>query len=418
MSTFPADQRVKLTKTVVDRATCPPDKAQVFFRDTALPGFGLRVTSGGTKAYIVEKRVNGRVRRQTLGRHGVLTTEQARREAQKFLGQVAMGLDPVAEQRTQAARAATLAEAYEAFKLARKDLKPKTLQDYDRHLNHYLAGWLRKPLNTLTPNMVSQRHRAIGEQHGKAQANAVFRTLKSVLNFARHEYLDGQGQPILTGNPVDILSHTRAWYRVERRKSVIKVHQLPAWYAAVQTLKAPDKPTSAHVIADFLVFVLFTGLRFNEAAQLRWEQVDLRDHTLYIGDPKNREPFTLPLSDFAVERLAERQALAVNEYVFPNREGTGHLVEPQRQMNHVIKVSEVPFTVHDLRRTFITVAESLDISPYALKRMVNHKVSGDVTDGYIISDVARLRAPMQRVTDFLKGSIGLEEPAKVVHLNR
>jgi hypothetical protein len=47
------------------------------------------------------------------------------------------------------------------------------------------------------------------------------------------------------------------------------------------------------------------------------------------------------------------------------------------------------------------VAESLDISAYALKRLVNHKMHNDVTSGYIVADVERLRAPMQRITDYL-----------------
>lgn len=58
------------------------------------------------------------------------------------------------------------------------------------------------------------------------------------------------------------------------------------------------------------------------------------------------------------------------------------------------------FTVHDLRRTFITIAESLDISGYALKRL-HHKMSGDVTAGYIVSDVERLRTPMQVITEHM-----------------
>ena len=49
----------------------------------------------------------------------------------------------------------------------------------------------------------------------------------------------------------------------------------------------------------------------------------------------------------------------------------------------------------------ITVAESLDISAYALKRLANHKMTNDVTAGYIIGDAERLRAPMQRITDYL-----------------
>lgn len=59
------------------------------------------------------------------------------------------------------------------------------------------------------------------------------------------------------------------------------------------------------------------------------------------------------------------------------------------------------FTVHDLRRTFATTTESLDLPAYALKRLLNHKMNTDVTAGYIVRDVERLRKPMQRISDFL-----------------
>ena len=70
-------------------------------------------------------------------------------------------------------------------------------------------------------------------------------------------------------------------------------------------------------------------------------------------------------------------------------------------MQRVIKASGVPFMLHDLRRTFITVAESLDLSYYAIKRLVNHKLTGDVTAGYVVANGGRLREPMQRITDRL-----------------
>ncbi|RLA10769.1 MAG: integrase, partial [Gammaproteobacteria bacterium] len=71
-----------------------------------------------------------------------------------------------------------------------------------------------------------------------------------------------------------------------------------------------------------------------------------------------------------------------------------------KPMAKVVERSGVAFTLHDLRRTFITIAESLDISAYALKRLLNHKMTNDVTAGYIITDVERLREPMQRITEF------------------
>ena len=49
----------------------------------------------------------------------------------------------------------------------------------------------------------------------------------------------------------------------------------------------------------------------------------------------------------------------------------------------------------------ISIAEGLDLPAYALKRLLNHKMNNDVTAGYIMRDVERLRKPMQRIADFL-----------------
>ncbi|MFX8543023.1 hypothetical protein ABTM06_20225, partial [Acinetobacter baumannii] len=61
------------------------------------------------------------------------------------------------------------------------------------------------------------------------------------------------------------------------------------------------------------------------------------------------------------------------------------------------------------RRTFITIAESLDISAYALKRLLNHKMTNDVTAGYIVTDFERLRKPMQEITDHLLKCMELKQ---------
>jgi len=52
-----------------------------------------------------------------------------------------------------------------------------------------------------------------------------------------------------------------------------------------------------------------------------------------------------------------------------------------------------------------TIAESLDISAYAIKRLINHKMNNDITAGYIVNDVERLRKPMQQITDYLMESM-------------
>jgi integrase len=78
----------------------------------------------------------------------------------------------------------------------------------------------------------------------------------------------------------------------------------------------------------------------------------------------------------------------------------------KKAVNRVEKLSGVSFTLHDLRRAFATVADSLDLPAYALKRLLNHKMNNDVTAGYIMKDVERFRKPMQQVTNFLLEHMG------------
>lgn len=403
----------RLTKTLVER-TPLPKTGQLILRDTELKGFGVRFSGGGTRAFVVETRIEGKVKRISLGRYPALTVEEARREARKVLGEIASGRNPLAEKANQVASHLTLAQAWEDFKSVRKTLKPKTVFDYGRFLETAFPDWKHKPLTSITKDMVAKRHTQLGETRGQAYANHALRFVRALYNFARAQYDDANGDPLLPNNPVSRLSQTRAWYRVQRRRTVIKAHQLPAWLNAVEALRASGDPAgSAYSVADYLTVLLFTGLRRGEASRLTWDAVDLEGRTLTIEDTKNGEPLELPLSDYLVTLFARRKAALRGDYVFPGTGKHGYLVEPRKPMRRVIEASGVQFSLHDLRRTFITAAESIDIPIFAIKRLVNHKMHGDVTAGYIISDVERLRAPMQRITDFLLKA-GKQRPSPVV----
>ncbi len=136
---------------------------------------------------------------------------------------------------------------------------------------------------------------------------------------------------------------------------------------------------------------------------------DLKARTFTLRDTKNRDSHTLPMSDFIYDIFMRRRKTTQGEFVFPAKSNTGYLQEPRKALLNVIKLSGIEFTTHDLRRTFITTAESLDISAYALKRLLNHKMNNDVTSGYLIIDVERLRKPMQQVTDYLLRCMGVKE---------
>jgi hypothetical protein len=68
------------------------------------------------------------------------------------------------------------------------------------------------------------------------------------------------------------------------------------------------------------------------------------------------------------------------------------------------------------RRTFVTIAEGLDVPAYALKRLLNHAMTNDVTAGYIITDVERLRAPMEKIHDFMLKAADIRASAPILQL--
>jgi len=405
----------KITKSYVDRLSTP-ETGQTFVRDSELKGFAVRITSTGAKSFILEKRIDGKVKRLTLGRYPELTVEQARKEAHKLLGQIAMGRNPPAEKKSEALQGTTLQQAFDDFIAVRKKLKARTLYDYQRIMKTVFADWQNKAMLQINKDMVAKRHSKIGAEHGEAYANLSMRFLRALFNFAIAQYEDGNGHSILRENPVIRLTQTRAWYRVERRQTVIKPHELEPWFTTVMNQKNDVTSQNRETIRDYLLLVLFTGLRREEAAKMTWKNVDLKARTLKVTDTKNHQDHTLPLSDFLFDLLQQRKNNAINEFVFQRANGTGYISEQRKQLAKIIKESGVSFTIHDLRRTFVTVAESLDISAYAVKRLVNHKMSSDITAGYIVTDVERLRLPMQKITDYMLKCAGYKPSATITEL--
>jgi len=405
---------MRLNKSTIDTLELPT-KGQRLYRDDALKCFGVRVTTTGTKTFFVEKRIHGRKRRISIGRYGELTPEQARKEAQKFLGKVATGIDPVAEKQARDIKGITLGDVFEEYLSVRKTLTPGTVHDYRRQMRESFSDWVNRPLALISKDAVAKRHARIG-QRSPHRANGAMRVLRALFNFAHGQYEDEHGGSLFPNNPVSRLSHTRAWYPSTRRQTLIKRSDLPSWFEAVNALRLQSEDTQARTVADYLLVLLFTGMRRSEGMNLQWDNIDLAAATLTVPTTKNGKALTLPLSDFLLELFKARRLLVEGPHVFPGSGEYGRLVEPRPQINKVIKQSGITFTLHDLRRTYITVAESLDISGYAIKRLANHSVGNDVTAGYIISDVERLRAPMQRITDFLLSVSGSRPPAEVISL--
>lgn len=412
-------RRLNFTKATIEGLPAAASGKRDYYNDTKVRGLQLVVTDSAAKTYYLYVRSAGKPHRHRIGAHPTLTVENARKLAEAARGRAATGTDLRAERKAEERNRVTLSGAFGAYKeISKRRLKERTLYDYGRYMETAFKEWQAKPLVELTKDLVAKRHQRLSKDNGPAYADGAMRFLRAVINFAQFHYEDADGTPLLPDNPVRRLSQTRAWNRVKRRTTYIKPGQLAPWFKEVLALKADPERHEACAIADWLLVTLLTGIRRNEGLALKWADVDLSHKTLTLRDTKNHTDHTLPLSDYLFALLdARRKDNPEGVYVFASYGDDGHLVDPRKPLERIAKASEVTFTPHDLRRTFITIAESLDIPAYALKRLLNHKMSNDITAGYIITDVERLRRPMQQVTDFILRSAGLKPSAQIATLH-
>ncbi|MDI3237499.1 integrase family protein [Acinetobacter ursingii] len=407
-------KKYNLTKTFIDSLPFCSDK-QVFYKDEKLQGFAVRVTKN-SKSYIVEKKLpTGETCRVTIGQHGVWTISQAREKAQEYLLMIAKGINPnldkrtnknqYAEQKENSRLIPTLQDAYTTYKLKKK-LSENTLDSYNRCINDYFEDWKNLKITSITNKMILDRHTVLSER-SKAQANLAMKFFSALYNLTSKIVLDSNSKKIITEpNPVGSIYETKTWNKIKRRRNYIRADQLHDWAYHVATthwLGSQKNNMHAYTNQDYLFLIILTGFRRSEAETVEWKNIDLKYGTIKITDTKNGEDLLLPLGDMLWHILKERKKRAGdNQYIFPDRTGKSHIEDRRDIRRKITESSGIEFTFHDLRRTFGTIANSLAIGSYTIKRLINHTLEdddNDVTDGYIQVSFEDLRKAMNMIED-------------------
>lgn len=404
--------RLKLTnETLLERCLPPPTDAvtesgkpvrQKLYFDSEVRGFGVIVTRNDrsgvpTRTFFVQREVNGRSRRVTIGRLGDLKLAQARRRAQEIIPEMLKGVDPNAEKRRARARGVTLGDAADDFrsKPAKRSREAKaalTLKNHDRFLDA-LKDWQKRPLAEISRAEVLARHKRLTSSLGPVGANNVMRWFRSVYNAAMIVY------ETLPPNPCIVLGDR--WNKERRKRSPIPWERLADWSAWVEIELRSRNP----VRADLMLFILFTGLRSTDAATVRWEDVNLGQRMLHRPIPKGGadRAFDVPFGD-AVAAIFERRndenaKLYGNacRWVFPAFARTGGVT-------HVSELKEEGQpSPHRLRDTFATAAHESGVALLDTKKLMNHQLpSGDVTEGYMRPALEHLRLQHEKIVRHLQ----------------
>ena len=397
-----AARKSALTGEVVSRAE--PLGAPYVIWDDRLTGFGVRVSPGGVKSFFVQYR-NGegrrtdRNRKLTLGRYPGLSPGAARKQAQALLGRARDGRDPSRE-RALARELPRVGEAVEAW-LGTRNVSDASLQLYRRSAEVWLKGWHGRQLDEVTREDVARRFSEVTERHGRVKANLGLFVLGGAY---RRSVVDHPG----LRDPVERWKHAggRA-HRLKRRRIEHPAVLLPAWDRGIcEGVRRPE-------VQDFFRFGLYTGMRRGEVLALRWDRVALGEGRFRVDETKGDEclelPVTRQLAALLARRWEARPSGAEPAWVFASPASPEQpLSRPDSYYRAIVRHGGKPFWYHAFRNCLITVAaHELKLPESLVKRLVNHRAHGDVTQGYATQwTLEQLRDPAQRIADRIDSLIG------------
>lgn len=352
----------RLSKRVVDATT--PAKKDVYVWDSALKGFGLKVTPSGRKVYIVQYRMSGRksrTRRVTLGRHGSITAEDARRLAKASLGQVASGLDPAREKDKVRGgyMMRDLLTKFDEEHIAIK-LKEKTQEDYRRNIKRRILPNLGHMLaHEVTRQDVMRLHHAM--RATPIAANRTIAALSKFFNWCeKYGYREEEKNPCRW---VDKYKETPK----QRFLSPEEIEHLS------NTL---DQAMRDKVVSDYAIYavrlLMLTGARLGEIINLKWDYVNWSRGTLDLPDSKTGAKL-IYLNGPAKDILSEIVRQPDNPYVCCGAVSGQPIVNIQkswRRLRGLAGLDDV--RLHDLRHTFASVAVSNGMSLPIIGALLGH----------------------------------------------
>lgn len=404
----------RLTKRIVDGVT--PGEKPYFLWCSDLPGFGVRVFPSGKCIYYADYRNSeGARRRMSLGHHGKLTTEEARKEAMKTLGGVLKGEDPVEERMTRR-NSMTVAElcdrylrAAEAGLIMGKGRRPKKASTLvtdrgrvERHIKPLLGRKLVRNLKQADINKflrdVAGGKTAVVEKTEKKRGKAVVeggtgtaaRTtglLGGILSYAVSE-------GTIPFNPARGVKRP-ADGRRERRLDAHEYRQLG------KTLLAAAKELQSKQIVEGVQLLALTGCRLGEIETLKWNEVDSEHGCFRFLDSKEGasvRPVGRPVFNI-LDRIKKRKDCP---FVLPAVRSRGHFGGMPSGFKRIVKKAKLDdVTPHTLRHSYASVAGDLGYSESTIGALLGH-AAGTVTSKYVHHLDSVLIAAADRVAQTIR----------------
>lgn len=399
MSTGAGTRRI--TKRVVDSL-----KPGELVWDADVKGFGVRCQRAA-KVYLLKKRVGGRQRWITIGRHGSpWTPETARREAQRFLGNIAGGADP-AIAREADKRNPTVKQLVDAFMGEHVEAKRKasTAALYRDLLNRLaLPSMGKMRVTDITHADVARFHHRLKET--PYQANRTLAVLSSFFSWAeRHGYRPRGSNPCHDVEP----------YKERKLERFLSSEELAR---LGEVLSSADKDGEAPAATAAIRLLILTGCRKSEILTLLWQHVDFDLGALRLPESKTGAKF-VPLGAPALELLSSLPRIEGNPHVIPGNKYGSHFVGLQKVWERIrARANLKDVRLHDLRHSFASVAAGAGDSLLVIGSLLGHRDQA-TTQRYAHLSNDPLRAAADRISRQIAAAMRpSEKSGQVVGLPR
>lgn len=421
----------KITKRFVDAVELRAQKWIAW--DDELAGFGLSIMPSGVKSYVVRYRtIDGRDRRQTIGRVGVLTPDQARNAAREVLVGVTKGDDPLGERKDRR-KGASMNDLFDRFLEEHVDLHctPKTGAEVHRLVEKHLrplVGALK--VEGFTNQDARRVHLAMRDTPGSA--NRALAALSKALSLAEEWGLRTEGL-----NPCAKVRKYPETAR-ERFLSSTELGRLGAALIAAETVGLPwvvdeTKPEARakhraraenqvapmdEAIIGVVRLLLLTGARKSEITELQWDHVDFERGTIALPRQKGRERRPHAVASAAMDLLARRVRVDGSPWVFPRAGDLSRCISGEVIQNGWARIRKAAglddVHLHDLRHTFGTTASRSGANAFLIRDSLRH-ANVTMTQRYVNADADPVRELAETVAGSLTASLGSRK-AEVVTL--
>jgi len=372
--------RFQITGKKITTLRPPKTGNRVYFAD--IPGFGVRISSGGAIAFVYNYRIHGRMRRIKIGSYPAWTPTQARNKAQILRNMVENGRDPLGEKQREG-EAPTVADLVREYRTDPETLKKRagTLRNERGIFNNIIIPRLgRLRVEAVGRADIAKLHKSLEPTPYHANRTLALLSILFACSVDKNWRLD---------NPAKGIAH----FPETARNRWLTEDELNRFSAALESYANQNADG-----ADSIRLLLLTGARENEVLQATWSEFDLERGTWTKPShhTKQNRIEHVALSDAALELLrtiARRQSC---EHLFPGTQDGKARVTLRRPWTQVCKaaglVEEVikegkPLAngqhrklvrykpilrIHDLRHNFASYLVSSGVSLHIVGKLLGH----------------------------------------------